>query len=394
MNFLSAKELAEKWNVKKSFVLRLVREGRIDGAMQIGKQWMFPLDAQKPLDGRTKIAKSNKENGTFFRFPLYVNFSEDRYSPPLSSEENSLQKAQIAFQACRFDEAKALLVSLFKKAENRYVKLSAMYHLLYIEMFECNPRFEPLYLSFTQELAEEFPYQNEMRLMHFGFDADNTAYKSILDDFHIKTEYTYHPSAFYVAALVAFIPVQNGDFALMSRLRYDTQELLCQQMERDGHFLEAQKMHYLLAVCYQLQNNTAKTEAHIRRGLTLAQEHKLYFAAAFYERWYRNETRRILRDFPTDFSEKIKSLGAFIEEKLNKFSEMRGNKSYISELSGKEFEYAFLANQGYTNREIASKHKVSEKTVSRIYREIYDKLGVKDKQELVDLINGSHRSNM
>jgi len=392
MNFLSTNELAEKWGVDKSFVLRLAREGRIDGARLLGKKRLFPYYAKKPIDGRTRIAKEEKKNQVFFRFPLYANFEEDTYSPPLSDEEKRLRKAQLNFYACQFDSAKEQLVPLCNNAKNRYVRLSALYHYLYICMYNCSPDFNSIMLSMQKELLEDFPYKKEMLLLRYGFDTDNTVYKSVLEEFFVDPTYNYHPSAYYILILLSIIPIQNGDFSLMSKLRYDTYELLCQEMEREGHFLEAQKLHYLLVVCYQLQNNAQKTEFHIHKGLQIAFEHKFYFVSAFYSRWYQAPTKKVLLDFPTDFSEKIQHFGNYIQENQAKFSNSQNNPLYLGLLSGIEFEYAFLANQGYTNREIAMKRKISEKKVSKIYNIIYDKLGVKNKQELIDLINISHKS--
>lgn len=390
MKLLSTKELAQKWGVDQSRILRLAYENRIEGATRVGNHWMFPPDAKKPMDGRTKTAKAGREEA-FFRFPLYVNFEEDSYLPPLSDEEKTLRRAQLAFQACRFGAAKELLVPLSQKAVNRYVRLSALYHCLYIAMFENNTEYDSILFSLNAALSEDFPYKKEMLTLRYGFDADNTAYKSVLEEFSVDSGYIYHPSAYYTLMLVSFIPIQNGDFSLMSRLRYETYELLCQQMEREGYFLEAQKLHYLLSVVYHLQNKEEKMEFHIRRGLQLAKEHELYFAAGFYARWYQTPTQKILRSFPSDFSKKVQTLGKLLQENQARFEESRQKPRYMSVLSGKEFEYAFLANQGYTNREIAKKQKTSEKTVSKIYNEIYDKLSVKNKQELVDMINCAHK---
>jgi len=390
MIYISAKELAARWGIDPTRVHRLAREGRIEGATLFGRNWMFPADAKKPADGRTKEAKKAEPPDPAFRFPLFVNFSERDYAPPLSSEEEALREAQLSFHACRFEEARELLLPL-KKAGNRYVRISALYHCLVIAQYENSSDFDSLLLRMNYELSQSFPYREDMQLIRYGFDADHVTYKSLLEDFTVDPEYVYHPSSFYVLALVSFIPIQNGDFSLMSRLRYDSQEVLCRLMERDGHFLEAQKMHYLLAVCYQLKNDTERMESHIRRGLTIAMEHELYYTAAFYGRWYPEATKKVLLSFPNDFSEKIQVFGSYIQKRQILFEESRNRETYMSSLSGREYEFAFLANQSYTNREIAVKYNISEKTVSKIFSRIYDKLGLNNRQELVELINSTHK---
>jgi len=62
MGYLSAKELAEKWNISRRRVQILCEEGRIDGAYKVSEVWIIPEDAEKPVD-RRKVAKKkiNKE---------------------------------------------------------------------------------------------------------------------------------------------------------------------------------------------------------------------------------------------------------------------------------------------------------------------------------------------
>ena len=62
MDYLSAKELAEKWNISRRRVQILCEEGRIDGAYKVSEVWIIPEDAEKPVD-RRKVAKKkmNKE---------------------------------------------------------------------------------------------------------------------------------------------------------------------------------------------------------------------------------------------------------------------------------------------------------------------------------------------
>ncbi|HBL41330.1 MAG TPA: hypothetical protein DDY98_07115 [Ruminococcaceae bacterium] len=391
MIFLSSKETAEKWGIDQSRVLQLARDGRIEGARLFGRKWMIPENAEKPADGRRKGESAMPKDD--FRFPLFVNFKESDYFPPLSNDESRLRQAQLAFQECRFEEAEKLLCSVYHNTENRYVRLSAMYHLLYVYIYSNSPSYDRILSEMLSELITDFPHRNEMMLMRYGFDADNMLYQSILDEFFVSPEYIYHPSAYYTAILVSIIPIQNGDFALMKSLRYETYELLCQQMEYNGCFLEAQKLHYLLSVVYQLKNESQKMKQHIKCGLDIALRYRLYFSPALYAGWYPRQTKKVLKDYPADFAKKIINTANTMRQNPQGFEKARHIATYINFLSGKELEYAYLANQGYTNREIAKMHKVSEKNISKIYGEIYEKLKVHSKKELIDLINSTYIKN-
>ena len=61
MEYMEVREAAEKWSVQERRVTALCRLGRIAGAKKIGKLWMIPNDAEKPIDERTKEYREGEE---------------------------------------------------------------------------------------------------------------------------------------------------------------------------------------------------------------------------------------------------------------------------------------------------------------------------------------------
>ena len=61
MNYIGIDEAAKKWGLSKRFVQLLCSNGRIEGATRLGRAWMIPHDAKKPIDGRTKAARSKRD---------------------------------------------------------------------------------------------------------------------------------------------------------------------------------------------------------------------------------------------------------------------------------------------------------------------------------------------
>lgn len=49
-DYMTAQEAAEKWNVSLRWVQRLCKAERIDGALYVGRVWLIPKKAQKPVD--------------------------------------------------------------------------------------------------------------------------------------------------------------------------------------------------------------------------------------------------------------------------------------------------------------------------------------------------------
>lgn len=53
MNFMSAREAADKWGISQRRVAVLCSEKRITNASMIGNMWIIPNDAEKPIDARS-----------------------------------------------------------------------------------------------------------------------------------------------------------------------------------------------------------------------------------------------------------------------------------------------------------------------------------------------------
>ena len=49
MNYISASEAAKKWGISERSVRNYCAEGRVEGATLVGKSWMIPDEAEKPM---------------------------------------------------------------------------------------------------------------------------------------------------------------------------------------------------------------------------------------------------------------------------------------------------------------------------------------------------------
>lgn len=57
MEFMTASEASEKWNISQRRVQILCAEGRIPGVFKLGEAWAIPSNALKPCDIRIKANK-------------------------------------------------------------------------------------------------------------------------------------------------------------------------------------------------------------------------------------------------------------------------------------------------------------------------------------------------
>ena len=60
MDYMTLREAGEKWGISPRQINYYCSEGRIPGAEKMGTVWLIPKDAEKPIDGRTKQGKEQK----------------------------------------------------------------------------------------------------------------------------------------------------------------------------------------------------------------------------------------------------------------------------------------------------------------------------------------------
>lgn len=61
MDYMNAKEAADKWGLSVRRVQVLCEQGRVDGVERLGHVWLIPKSVEKPLDGRTREVKKQKQ---------------------------------------------------------------------------------------------------------------------------------------------------------------------------------------------------------------------------------------------------------------------------------------------------------------------------------------------
>ena len=56
MNYMTANQAAQKWNISQRRVQILCAQSRIDGIFKLGEIWAIPENAPKPKDNRKKAS--------------------------------------------------------------------------------------------------------------------------------------------------------------------------------------------------------------------------------------------------------------------------------------------------------------------------------------------------
>lgn len=95
LKYISTKEASGKWGISDRRIRVLCKEGRIEGALKVGRNWFIPLDAVKPVDARA----GNKKNYSGLEFDFsYIDslkVSIDQHRPFSKGLANSLHEKLI-----------------------------------------------------------------------------------------------------------------------------------------------------------------------------------------------------------------------------------------------------------------------------------------------------------
>ena len=62
MDYITAREAAQKWGISERRVQTLCEQSRIEGIARLGKSWAIPKEAKKPIDARKKTHNPNGED--------------------------------------------------------------------------------------------------------------------------------------------------------------------------------------------------------------------------------------------------------------------------------------------------------------------------------------------
>jgi hypothetical protein len=63
IDWITAKQAAQEWGITIRRVQVLCDNCQVQGATKLGDIWVIPKGTTKPLDGRTKVARRQTNNG-------------------------------------------------------------------------------------------------------------------------------------------------------------------------------------------------------------------------------------------------------------------------------------------------------------------------------------------
>lgn len=406
MEYVKIEQIAQHWGISTRRVQTLCAQGRIEGAVRFGRDWMIPGDAKRPADGRTKAIRQtqNVEVPIYNAMPRQTPFLyiSDLYSVPGTAdlcgekfadhyEAQMLFNAEIAYARGRIDEVYASANYLLNRNTSFFGVLSAgmllalcaiwrgdlamwrkaKQHISHAKAESDNDR-DLVLLSIVA--VDSMLYDVATFPEWFKIGCFEPLHKDSLPAARIFYAKYLYAAAYAVATKEVEMKGAKG-LSLMSMLPLAVEPMISEAIA-DNSIMSEAYLRMICAVIYNICGSTTHAIRHLDRAIALVLPDKLYGFLAEYCRALGPLLEERLMLVDPNAWKTVKNLYKVYNEGWSKLSGSVRGRTIITTLSPKEREVAKLAAFGMQNGEIAEKLHMSLSGVKQAIRIVSEKTGV------------------
>ncbi len=413
MSYIDIKTAAQKWGLTVRRVQDMCKNGSIRGATRLGRAWMIPEDAHKPIDGRTSHGKSvkSKTEGRFLlpvlrKCPLIT--YTDIYNTPGKAEDviaafSKYSENEKIFRAqfnCQRGDVESVYkdVKYFLEEHNGfYSTINAGLLLAFVAMHKgdvhlwqqarqhiygapCETEDDRQVVSFWIAVADslisdtrDFPdWFKEGRFDCLPFDSFPAARL-----FYVK--YIFITAHDLAVGKASFKDIEK--MGLMRTLPYMIEPMISQAKAEKTVVPECQ-LHLMAATVYHNLGQDSSAVLHIDSAIKLCLPDRLYSALA----QYRTELDTLLDDrlalIDSDAFAKVKELHKTMSAGWLKLHNYVLERNISGRLTSRERHVAKLAAFGLSNPEIAKRLHIEVSSVKQYVFSAMNKVGAEKRVEL------------
>lgn len=394
MDYITAKEAAEKWKVSRRAIAYHLKAGRILGAIKKGKLWLIPANAKQPADNRCKTAMPNESSSVLLR-DFRQTMEATSKSFPLLAPCSILENIKDENIRRIYEAELSYLQGDFKRVMDCYEQSAKDKAALL--------RICPIAIAAAISLGDYHAYT--------GMESNLKQYEKSNTDREIKAfaEFTLATAAVSVIApnmAPEWLKVGNLS-ALPLEARSNALYLRAKYFSCIGQFDSALAIAQTALTLTSCEDGMSLTDLYLR--LTCATAYYALEQKGDAEDWLLSAMRSYLpHGFITPFAELIAALGGMVERYLeqefpalyklvltqwestwknwivfhNQFT--KDNITLI--LSLREYQIATLAVRHVPYAKIAEQYGISIGRLKNIMLEIHEKLCLSNREELREFI--------
>lgn len=406
MEYIKIDEAAKKWGISVRRVQTLCRDGRIEGAVRFGRDWMIPRHAERPADGRTKAGRQEERMRYEADLPLPRKtpflYMTDLYSVPGTADECTQQlsdnheaqvlfEAEVAYSRGEIDRVYDSANYLLNKHSGFYAILSAgmllalcaiwrgdldMWRRAKIHIADAPAKtdMDREILSMSLTAVDSMLYDTSAFPDWFKRGCFEPLHKDALPAAKVYYAKYMYADGFAVATKQLNLKGVQG-LALMGLLPNTIEPMISQAMADRTLIVEA----YLRLICatvYHIAGNDEQAVRHIDRAIALALPDRLYGLLAEYCRVLDSLLEQRISAVSPQAWEQVVRLYKIYNVGWSRLSGSVRGRHIITTLSRREQAVARLAAFGMQNSDIAEKLHMSLSGVKQAIRIVSEKTGV------------------
>jgi len=278
MDYITVKEAANKWKVTERCVQNYCSSGKINGAIQIGKQWLVPNYIEKPSD-RRKIKEKGYDDLEPYHFPILVFTGCYNSRAYLNEDEKELLDAQILYFKGQYLESVIKCRKIIDRTDLSYILIGCYATIIYSSIFL------GLHTEYTQSLStlkqlvnKDTIHKADYNLIVKGIlfhEKRNPIEVKDVDFNSIGNEAIYYYE--YVLLISMLLKRQKFNDTI---LRYFS--MVLRKVENEGIDILSLQMHCILSGFYNKINNKEESERLMDKACDFTIKNNMFTALSKY----------------------------------------------------------------------------------------------------------------
>ncbi len=401
MEYMTAKQMAEKWNMSERYLQKLCSNGRVEGATKVAKYWMIPENAPKPVNlrksgGKAELeARAKKIEAEQFKHDIM----------PLMSATFEIGKAAEYIESITDEAERNMATAEYYYYIGNHKKCSDIAEK-YIDsdILELRVTATWLYSSANLSLDRLNNTKHVLKFVQELYDKKDEAqtkldkalavclYNTILTEFHVKkpkgTEETQYYARelpkglrYFICYCQAYYAYQNNLFASGVAIAET-----CIGFEEIKYPVAKIYLHLVCAMCYIQMGYKHLSEKYLLQAVEYAKPDGLWmpFAELHMDMCGMYEAV-IKKKEPTVFRIIVGLTKKYSYGWLKFHNEITGD-NIPTDLTPTEFTVIMLVARGWATKEIADHLSITVSAVQKYKGEAMDKMGVSKRSQIVSIM--------
>jgi len=378
MDYISVDEAAKKWGIVKRRVQFYCANNKIPGAINMGKQWIIPADAQRPADGRRKNTNTLQLNEDY-HFPILVHTRFYTSRKALSPDELRLLDAQIEHLYGNHVNSITMCRELLNTSDISSVKIGAYYTIGVCAML----------MGMHTELKTAIKDMENL-CKYEGLHSED--YKLIIAN--LKFNYTWDPKELFAIDIAKLSPeslyyyqqsiLLAELFGISSETAFAVRfyEIYCKQLELEGLIPTLTIVHALLAHFYLEAGDLEMRNMHLEECCKLAIENNWI---GYLVKCSACDISGVQGIMTQKYPQRLEELNIASDNHLKSWQLISGAErglKFLGKYDAEDSELLLLLAHNLSNKEIAAALGVSVNAVENKIKDLCKKESKNTKTEL------------